>query len=104
MANPFVHIELNASDPEAAKRFYSQLFDWNMEDVPNSAVPAGSYTIVQVGSGAGGAIMKKIPGGPSGWLPYVLAEDIQATTERAQSLGGKIMKDITRCLAWGGSA
>jgi len=95
MANPFVHVELNASDPEAAKRFYSQLFKWEMEDMPNSVVPTGSYTIINVGSGTGGGIMKQVPGGPAGWLPYVLAEDIQATTQKAKSLGARIMKDVT---------
>ena len=95
MPNPFVHVELNAVDPEAAKSFYSQLFNWELEDIANSAVPNNSYTVVKVGSGTGGGIMEKVKGGPSGWLPYVLAEDIQATTQRAKTLGGKIMKDVT---------
>ena len=42
VANPFVHVELNTSDPEKAKAFYSKLFDWQLEDVPNPAVPTGS--------------------------------------------------------------
>ena len=101
MANPFVHLELNASNPEAAKQFYSQLFNWTMEDVPNSAVPSNTYTMVKAGNGPGGGIMKQIPGGPSGWLPYVLAEDIQATTQKAKSLGGKVMKDVTEVAGMG---
>ena len=36
MANPFVHIELNTSDPEKAKSFYGSLFDWKLADMPTS--------------------------------------------------------------------
>lgn len=39
MANPFVHVELNT--PEKAKAFYSKLFQWQFEEIPNSAVPVG---------------------------------------------------------------
>ena len=95
MANPFVHVELNTPDPENAKAFYSKLFQWELEEVPNSAAPAGTYTIIKVGAGTGGGIMKQVPGGPAGWLAYVAVEDIHAATQKAKSLGGKIMKDVT---------
>ena len=95
MPNPFVHVELNTPDPEKAKSFYSQLFQWTLADVPNPAVPGGSYTMIEVGAGTGGGIMKQIPGGPSGWLAYVEVDDIHATTQRVESLGGKVMKDVT---------
>jgi uncharacterized protein len=93
--NPFVHLELNTPDPEKAKAFYSQLFQWKLADVPNPVVPGGSYTMIEVGAGTGGGIMKQIPGGPSGWLAYVAVDDIHATTQKAESLGGKVMKDVT---------
>jgi uncharacterized protein len=95
MANPFVHVELNTPDPEKAKAFYSKLFGWQLEDIPNSAAPTGSYTMVKVGTGTGGGIMKQVPDGPSGWLAYVEVKDIHAATQKAKSLGGKIMKDVT---------
>ena len=101
MANPFVHVELNTSDPEKAKAFYSKLFEWQLEEVPNSAVPSGSYTMVKVGTGTGGGIMKQVPGGPSGWLAYVEVEDIHAATQKAKSLGGKVMKDVTEVIGMG---
>jgi len=95
VANSFVHVELNTSDPEKAKAFYSKLFQWQLEEIPNSAVPGGTYTIVKVGTGTGGGIMKQVPGGPSGWLAYVAVEDIHAATQKAKLLGGKVMKDVT---------
>jgi len=102
VANPFVHVELNTSDPEKAKAFYSKLFQWQLEEVPNPAAPAGSsYTMVKVGTGTGGGIMKQVPGGPSGWLAYVEVEDIHVATQKAKSLGGKVMKDVTEVMGMG---
>ena len=95
MANPFVHVELNTPDPEKAKTFYSQLFQWKLGSVPNPAVPSGTYTMIEVGNGTGGGIMQQVPGGPSGWLPYVEVDDVQASTQRAAQLGGKVMRGTT---------
>jgi predicted enzyme related to lactoylglutathione lyase len=101
MPNPFVHVELNAADVAKAKAFYSQLFQWKLGDVPNPAIAGGSYTMIEVGSGTGGGIIQQIPGGPSGWLAYVEVEDIRGTMEKAVSLGGKIMKDVTEVPSMG---
>src|SRR2546423_9360398 len=101
MANPFVHVELNTPDPEKAKAFYSKLFQWQLEDVPNSTTPDSAYTMIKVGTGTGGGIMKQVPGGPSGWLAYVEADDIHAATAKAKSLGAKRMNDVTDAMAMG---
>jgi len=102
MANPFVHVELNTPDPDTARRFYSQLFDWKFETIPNTSVPDAIYTMIKVGDGTGGGILKQIPGGPSGWIAYVSVDDISAVTQKSQALGGKIMKDVTEVegLGW----
>ncbi len=68
MANPFVHVELETNDVAKAKSFYTKLFDWKLEDVPNPAA-GGSYTMIGVGDGTGGGMMKNpMPGGQSFWL------------------------------------
>jgi predicted enzyme related to lactoylglutathione lyase len=95
VAHPFVHVELNTSDPEKAKAFYSKLFQWEMEDMPNPAVPSGTYTIIKVGEGTGGGLMEQVPGGPAGWVAYVGVDDIRTATQKAKSLGGQVMKDVT---------
>ncbi|HTP30469.1 MAG TPA: VOC family protein [Anaeromyxobacteraceae bacterium] len=93
MGNPFVHIELNTTDVGKAKTFYGKLFDWKMEDVP---MPGGVYTLIQVGSGTGGGLMKHpMPGAPSAWLAYVLVDDIAAAVGTAKSLGATVVKDVT---------
>src|SRR5262245_15669432 len=95
MTNPFVHVELNSSDPGKAKTFYGKLFQWELDDMPYAATPDHSYTLIKVGDGTGGGIMKQVPHGPHGWVPYVLVDDLRASTDLAKSLGGKVMKDVT---------
>jgi predicted enzyme related to lactoylglutathione lyase len=93
MANPFVHVELNTTDVDKAKSFYSKLFSWKMEDMP---MPGGSYTMINVGEGTGGGLLKHpMPGAPSMWLAYVLVDDIAASTKQAKSLGAAVKKDVT---------
>jgi predicted enzyme related to lactoylglutathione lyase len=91
MANPFVHIELNTKDVDKSKNFYAGMFDWKMEEIPEM-----DYTIINVGEGTGGGIMKNpVPGGPDTWLPYILVDDVAASTKKAKSLGAVIAKDVT---------
>jgi uncharacterized protein len=93
MANPFVHVELNTNDAAKAKAFYSKMFDWKMEDIP---MDWGTYTMIGVGDGTGGGLMKNpIPNAPSFWLSYVLVDDIHAATKKAKSLGATVCKDVT---------
>ena len=99
MANPFVHVELNTTDVPAAKAFYGKLFDWQLEDVP---MPGGQYTLIKVGEGTGGGLMKHpVPGAPSAWLAYVIVDDIDAATKKAKSLGATVMKDVTEVMGMG---
>ncbi|HXO90365.1 MAG TPA: VOC family protein, partial [Stellaceae bacterium] len=67
MANPFVHVELATTDPDKAKSFYRSLFDWQLQDMDMGG--GMSYTMIGVGEGTGGGMMKHpVPGAPSGWL------------------------------------
>lgn len=101
MANPFVHVELNTTDVAKAKSFYSKLFDWKLEDIPNEA-SGGQYTLIQVGEGTGGGLMKHpMPEVGSFWLAYVLVDDIKAATAKARSLGADIKKDVTEVMGMG---
>ena len=92
MANPFVHVELNTQDVAKAKDFYGKLFDWKLEDMPGPM----DYTLIKVGEGTAGGIMKHpMPGQPSFWLAYVGVDDIKASTAKAKSLGANLIKDVT---------
>ena len=94
MANPFVHIELQTGDVAKAKEFYSKLFDWKLEDL---SMPGGSgtYTMINVGEGAGGGMMtNQASGVPPHWLAYIGVDDVAASTEKAKSLGAKVVQDV----------
>lgn len=97
MANPFVHVELATNDLGKAKEFYQGLFDWKYVDMPQF-----DYTEIKVGEGTGGGMMKNpVPGLASHWLPYVLVDDVRASTEKARSLGATIVKDVTEVPGYG---
>lgn len=94
MANPFVHVELSTTDIAKAKDFYGKLFTWKLEDMQMG--PGMTYTTIAPGEGTGGGMMKQmIPNAPSAWLPYVIVDDVKASTEKAKSLGATVMKDRT---------
>ncbi len=94
MGNPFVHIELNTTDLAKAKDFYGKLFDWKLEDSPMAG--GHTYTVIGVGEGTGGGMMKHpMPGAPSAWLPYVAVDDVGAATQKAKALRATIAKDVT---------
>ena len=91
MANPFIHVELATRDLAKAKEFYSGLFDWQLEEVPGM-----DYTLIKVGEGTGGGMMKTMePDSPSYWLAYVLVENAVTATDKARKLGATICKEVT---------
>lgn len=99
MGNPFVHVELQTQDPDEAKTFYKSLFDWKLDDLP---MGDATYTMIGVGEGTGGGIMKSpIPGTPSAWLAYVLVDDVATATKKARSLGATIANDVTEVTNYG---
>jgi hypothetical protein len=97
MPNPFVHIELQTQDVDKSKKFYASLFDWKLEEIPGM-----DYTVINVGEGTGGGMMKKpVPGIPDNWLPYILVVDAAASTKKARALGVTIAKDVTEIPGFG---
>ena len=94
MANPFVHVELATTDPDKAKSFYQALFDWKLNEMDMGG--GMSYTLIDVGEGTGGGMMKHpMPGEPSVWLAYVNVADVAAATATAKSLGATIVREVT---------
>ena len=98
MPNAFVHLELNSTDVDKSKAFYGKLFEWTLEDTKMGDL---DYTMIKVGKGTGGGMMKQLIPGGSAWLPYVEVADIKASTKKASSLGAKVMKDVTEVMGMG---
>lgn len=84
MANPFVHIELNASDLGKAKKFYKSVFDWKLTDSKEM-----QYTMIDVGKGTGGGMWSNPQAGP-GWVAYVEVDSVKKTIAKAKKAGAQI--------------
>ncbi|MHC4472548.1 MAG: VOC family protein [Planctomycetota bacterium] len=81
------HIEIPVGDPEAAKRFYGEVFGWQFQDIPEM-----EYTLYTTREGEmGGGIMKRHEGVPQQMVNYLCVDDIGATLERIQNHGGKVV-------------
>jgi hypothetical protein len=84
MANPFVHVELATTDLDKSKSFYQSLFSWQLQEMDMGG--GMSYTMINVGEGTGGGMMKHpVPGAPSAWLAYALVDDVTAARPPRQS-------------------
>src|ERR1051326_7769072 len=80
VSNSFVHAELNTTDVAKAKAFYGKFFEGTLQD---TRIGDLDYTMIKVGKGTGGGMMKQlIPGAGSAWLPYVLVDDIKISTKK----------------------
>lgn len=94
-ANPFLHVELQTSNPEAARRFYGALFAWRMSDVAGM-----DYAMIAAGGETGGGIMASADGS-SRWIPFVRVDDVPGSTERARSLGATVIKGPAQAKGYG---
>ena len=92
MPNPVVHFEILGRDHESLQQYYRDLFDWKItSDNP------WNYGLVEKGSeeGIGGGITGMNPEmSQPGVMIYVEVKDLQATLDKAESLGGKTMMPI----------
>jgi predicted enzyme related to lactoylglutathione lyase len=87
MAQPIVYFEIVGDDAELLRRYYAALFEWEFE---GDKAPRGfDYAAVRAhGVGVDGAVGAAL-GGIGGYLTfYVAVQDVEATLERAQRLGG----------------
>ena len=81
--------QLNTSDPEAAQRFYGELFGWRFEDVGTDET---RYWGIFRGDRMNGGMMP-LPGGPapSHWLVYFGSDDVDADADKIRAGGGSLM-------------
>jgi predicted enzyme related to lactoylglutathione lyase len=82
--------ELMTTDPDAAVKFYTQLFGWTTEE--SVMVNGEKYITVKVAGVPMGGITKLPPQAqiPPVWGLYVTVTDVDASTKQAQELGGKV--------------
>jgi uncharacterized protein len=89
----FGWVELVTGDPEAARRYYSDLFGWERADRPVTEDVFG--TVMQLGGKrvAGIALQSSQQAGAdaSVWNSYVTVADADATLDRAGALGATVL-------------
>lgn len=87
--------ELMTSNPEAAKKFYSELFGWETDDMPMGDM---TYTVLKAGDKEVGGIMsipEQAKGTPPYWGIYVTVDDVDTTAKKAEELGAKTIVPLT---------
>lgn len=92
-----VHVEFSAQDREAAGKFYSDLFGWKVQQMPEM-----DYAMYDTGSDVGGGFNPVSENNPAGTtLAHVSTDDIDASLAKAESLGGKIVTPKTEIPGYG---
>src|SRR5262245_47119948 len=91
----FCWVELATTDPAAAKRFYGDLFDWSVEDMP--AGEGMTYTMLKLGGKNAGALYhldedRRKAGVPPHWFTYVAVTSADESAKKAASLGGTVVQ------------
>lgn len=86
--------ELSSKDQRAAEKFYTSLFGWTIKETPMG--PDAHYTIFLKDDHDVAALtqMDKAQdssGIPSNWLSYVSTTNVDASVEKAKSLGGTLI-------------
>lgn len=91
MGNAVVHFDITGPNAEELQTFYSELCGWKL----NQLAPEMMYSLVdtQGGSGINGGIGAALEG-PGGVTFYVASDDLQASLDKAVSLGGKVTQEV----------
>jgi predicted enzyme related to lactoylglutathione lyase len=78
-----------------AQSFYPKAFDWTFHETPMG--PGMSYTTFLGDGSARGGMMPMPPGvnAPAHWLVYFAAPNVDATADKAKSLGAQVMVPAT---------
>jgi predicted enzyme related to lactoylglutathione lyase len=85
--------ELYTSDPEAAMRFYTEVFRWEPTDALDMG-EMGKYHMFRRGAALGGGMMtkpKEMAMAPPHWNFYFRVDDVNAAAERVKAHGGQVL-------------
>jgi predicted enzyme related to lactoylglutathione lyase len=89
MPHPVIHAEIRSDDPDATRQFFADLFGWKVAS--EGAFPG--YTFIDTGV-EGGTYVAISPrqGADDEVLFFVGVQDVDATLQKAQQLGGTIIQ------------
>ncbi len=81
-------IDVASPDLDKTRAFYSGLFGWNPEEVPDG----GGYTMFMLnGKMVGAASPMFAPGQPPVWSTYVHSQDADETVQSTKEAGGEVL-------------
>jgi predicted enzyme related to lactoylglutathione lyase len=95
MANRIVHFEIEATDTQRAKKFYTEVFGWKMDQ---KGEDMGNYIVISTGD-------PKEPGGINGGMYQgktkelnayscvVAVDNIQSSMDAVKAGGGKVLSE-----------
>lgn len=94
MSNPVVWFEIAATDLERAKKFYSDVFQKEMQyvDMPDSPMYMMGSSAESI-AGASGALVKSADNIPStsGTIVYFYCDDVAVEASRVEAAGGTLI-------------
>jgi predicted enzyme related to lactoylglutathione lyase len=95
MPNRVVHFEIETLDKERAKKFYSEVFGWGMQEYGKEF---GDYTVVMTGDpkepgGINGGIYKAQDGKKqvNSFRCVIAVDDVKKSMEDVKKAGGKVL-------------
>ena len=95
-------IDTSQPDPEAAVRFYGELFGWDFEDImpPGSA---DSYHVARLPGGDVAAVASQPEGAAprAAWNTYVWVTDADETAGKVRAAGGTVLSEPREAGDWG---
>ena len=96
-SHPIVHIEFSAADLEKAGQFYSSIFGWKIQPMPEM-----NYATFEAEGGPGGGFNPLTQQAPAGTvLVYIDTEDIEGTLQQVTAQGGKVLQPKTEIPGYG---
>src|SRR5918996_2464134 len=84
----FCWIDLGTTDVARAKRFCTELFGWEMEDLPTEAA---TYTMCRLNGKAVAGMHEHSEEEGVGWTSSISVDDIDGSTSRAGGLGATVL-------------
>jgi uncharacterized protein len=84
----FVWHDLNSTDIESDKRFYTELLGWEVEVFKPGEM---DYQMISANGSQHGGFNASQGGAPSHWLGHVVVDDVDAAAERAKGAGGTVL-------------
>jgi uncharacterized protein len=81
--------ELHTTDLADAERFYTGLFDWEVQAID---MPGGEYHVIGVDGHGNGALTDALQeGSPPHWIVYFGTDDLDASMAKISELGGTVV-------------